>query len=255
MNVSAPLSRQCEEPLLAFVRNSHRRRLETERGNRMGTSSTALFADDVARDVRQQLMDLLASGEHPQHAIEGMTRQWVAPGADVEEVPVFWLALAATAWEHGCLDENLKAKALAVIDGGKDLHRWPGTLAARRRKVLDGLKTKLLRPQPKAKRPRQSEPLEAPPSIQADAPDGRGTAVAFSVPGSGVTQVYLDRTVGRARGGGSVFAAECPLDAVSLAWRDDGVLSIAHPAGSAIHKRLNSHFFHGETIAVTYVER
>ena len=56
-----------------------------------------------------------------------LKKTWAEEIADVDDGPVFWLALAATQWEYGRLDTSVKSKALKVIEKNKDDHRWVGT--------------------------------------------------------------------------------------------------------------------------------
>lgn len=62
---------------------------------------------------------------------------------DRDESDVFWLALAATQWKHGRLEEDVKAKALRVIASGHNLRRWTADNpeeAMKRAAVLEKLK-------------------------------------------------------------------------------------------------------------------
>ena len=71
-------------------------------------------------------------------------------GLEPDEKPVFWLALAAAQSRLGRLDENVRRRALAVIDSGADLVRWRSAgpeVAADRSAVLDDLREELAGPQ------------------------------------------------------------------------------------------------------------
>lgn len=112
----------------------------------MGTSGTALYEDDTAHDVRHEDLELLANGS-PADATQTIVASWAGALNDTDEGPVFWLALADTQWQHGCLSEEVKAAALEVIDSGSDLRRWEGSpMLARRRTVLQRLKKKRQNP-------------------------------------------------------------------------------------------------------------
>jgi len=218
----------------------------------MGTSGAALFSDDVASDVKRDFVDLLRRGLTPEKALDALKRDWANATDDTDDGPTFWLALAATQWAYGCLDETVKRKAIAVIDGGQDLARWSGAALVKRRGVLEALKAQLLSPQPKAKRPRKLKPIEPPPSHEAVAPNGLGKAVAFSLPGAPFMQVYLERLVGASRGGGSIFVAECGYDQVDLEWLDGGALQVTYPEGTQVQQRSESHFYCGEVTPIIY---
>ena len=69
------------------------------------------------------------------------------------EMGVVWLALAATQWNCGRLEERVKAKALKIIESGSDLKRWIDRALERKRgTALSKLREQLLSPQPAAKR-------------------------------------------------------------------------------------------------------
>ncbi|MBV8123493.1 MAG: hypothetical protein JO370_05355 [Paucibacter sp.] len=65
-------------------------------------------------------------------------------------------------------------------------------------------------------------------------------------------QVYLERTVGSSRGGGSIFVAECAYDDVELEWLDGGALRVTYPEGTRVQQRSESHFYCGEVTPIAY---
>ena len=218
----------------------------------MGTSSTALFGDDVARDVKQDFVDLLRRGLPPDKAVDILKKDWADSIIDTDDGPTFWLALAATEWAYGCLDEEAKQKAIEVIDSGYGLTRWSGAALVRRRSVLAELRAQLLSPQPKSKRPRKLKAVEPPPKHELAAPDGLGKAVAFSMPGAAFMQVYLERVVRNSRGGGGIFVAECNYDEVELAWLPGGTLQVTYPESANVQQKSESLFYFGEVTPIVY---
>ncbi|MGC5804660.1 hypothetical protein SNK19_14180 [Ralstonia pseudosolanacearum] len=218
----------------------------------MGTTGTALFADDVASDVRQDFVDLLRRGVAPEKAVDVLQKDWADSIADTDDGPTFWLALAATEWMYGCLDEMVKQKAIEVIANGDGLARWSGAALVRRRGVLAALRAQLLSPQPKPKRPRKQTAVEPPPKQELAAPDGLSKAVAFSVPGAAFMQVYLERLVGTSRGGGSIFVAECGYDEVDLEWLHGGALQVTYRESAKVQQQSDSHFYCGEVTPIVY---
>jgi hypothetical protein len=218
----------------------------------MGTSGTALFDDDTASDVKREFLELLRRGLTSGQAVEVLKRDWSASIADADDGPTFWLALAATEWAYGCLDDAIKRRAIEVIDSGDDLARWSGASAGRRRNVLAALRAQLLSPQPKPKRPRKQKSIEPPPRHEVEAPDGLGKAVAYGVSGAASMQVYLERVVGASRGGGSIFVAECAYDDVELEWLTGGGLQVTYPEHAKVQQMSDRHFFCGEVIPITY---
>ena len=218
----------------------------------MGTSGTALFSDDVAGEVKRDFVDLLRRGVAPERAVDVLKKDWADSIADMDDGPIFWLALAATEWAYGCLDEEVKQKAIDVIDNGDGLARWSGAALVRRRSLLTALREQLLSPQPEPKRPRKTKAVAPLPKLEVEAPDGRGKAVAFSMPAASFMQVYLERLVGTSRGGGSIFVAECGYDEVDLEWLYGGSLQVTYRKGTKVQLRSDSHFYCGEVTPIVY---
>lgn len=223
----------------------------------MGTAGTGLFDDDTACDVRDDFVHLLATAGDPAAATRSLIETWAAAIADIDEGPVFWLALAATQWKYGCLSADVRSRAIDVIDGGSDLSRWQGSAHRKRREtVLRELREKLLSPQPRPRRPRRRKPIEIP-SVRVPSPDGRATAVAFQVGPSPVhdaprMQVMIEFEMPDGPGGGGVFGAECGWDQVKLSWVDADTLQIEHPASARISDRKEKTLFRGRVIRITY---
>lgn len=222
----------------------------------MGTTSTSLFSDDVACDVRNDFVDLLARYNDSARATAALLQSSSSTINDVDDGPVFWLALAATQWTYGCLTSEVKASAIDVIDNGADLKRWSGASVVRRSAVLLALKEKLLAPQPAPRRPRRRKAV-AVPSVKLLSPDGRGLATAFelapsSVLGAPRMQVLVELLVDDARGGGGVFVADCGYDEVALHWLDVDALQIRYPSPAAVSSKSTSLFFCGRTIRIEY---
>lgn len=132
----------------------------------MGVSSTAIFGDDVACDVRDAYRELVANGSPGPAATDRLLRGWKAALADEDDGPVFWLALAATQWACGRLEDRVRAKAVEVIDRGTSLGRWSeggDTGMLRRRKAaLAQLRAQLHTPQPAARPIRKPAKDESP---------------------------------------------------------------------------------------------
>ena len=109
----------------------------------MGTWGPGIFSDDFACDLRDQSRDALADGRSLSQAVADMERAYRVEVDDPDQAPVFWLALAATAWKLGRMDAALQARALAVIAAGAELHLWEGAERAKRQKVLTALAVQL----------------------------------------------------------------------------------------------------------------
>jgi hypothetical protein len=222
----------------------------------MGTFGVGLFHDDVALDVRDQYLDLLASGASDEEAFRTMVREWNPSLADCDdEGPIFWLALAATQWEYGRLHPRAKAQALKIIDQGKDIDRWAEAgLAKKRQAVLARLKKKLLAPPPKKRTPRLRV-IPEPESFSLASPDQKATATAWFVgteAGRLMSQVYIMMKVKGFEGGSSVFVAYCAHTEIKLKWFDANTLRITYPKETEVQQQQPTSFYHGRTITVRY---
>lgn len=120
----------------------------------MGVWGTAIFSDDTACDVRDIYIDLVGDGLSGLEATKKLLNQWSGALDDPDEGPVFWLALAATQWKNGRLEETVLRRALDIIDSGIDLARWNASPRdhKKRQLVLGKLRAQLTSPQPSEKR-------------------------------------------------------------------------------------------------------
>ncbi len=69
----------------------------------MGAWGTAIFSDDFAADLRDDFKVFIGDGLTSEEATEKLKKQYSTALRDVEEGPVFCLALAATQWSLGRL--------------------------------------------------------------------------------------------------------------------------------------------------------
>lgn len=128
----------------------------------MGTWGTGLFSDDTALDLKGDWAELYKRFGEP----EGTTRELLKIyDADDEDFgPVVILALAMCQWKYGCLQPDIKARAMSVIRTGAGLHMWEdSTDLAKRKAVYAQLAEALERPQPPLKRMKKLTPLEVTP--------------------------------------------------------------------------------------------
>ncbi len=120
----------------------------------MGTWGTAIFSDDLASDIKSEFRNKIGFGKTSIEATEELLIDYSEEIEDSDESSVFWLSLALTQWNIGRLLENVKEKALEVIENGQDLEKWKDDLKnfKKRKSVLDKLKIQLLSEQPKQKK-------------------------------------------------------------------------------------------------------
>jgi hypothetical protein len=123
----------------------------------MGVSSTGLFADDVACEIRDDYIARLRSGLTGRQATKELLADRSEELADDDDGPVIWLALAVTQWKYGRLEPRVKSRALNIIKTGKGLARWrelsDPALVKQRQRILDKLRTQLESPQPEETNP------------------------------------------------------------------------------------------------------
>ena len=122
---------------------------------RMGAWGTAIFSDDTAADVRDAFTDFVAKGLSPTEATSRLLRESADLLADEDDAVVFWLALAATQWKLGRLLDDVRDRAVAIIDSGDDLRRWEDSSRSainQRKKHLAKLREQVLSPQAKPKK-------------------------------------------------------------------------------------------------------
>lgn len=121
----------------------------------MGAWGTSIFSDDFACDVRDEYRSLLESGASDAKAFKDVVAEFREDSKDYDDGPIFWLALAATQWKLGRLDDKVKTKALKLIESGIALKRWlersEGKSATARQTVLEKLATQIRSTQPARK--------------------------------------------------------------------------------------------------------
>jgi hypothetical protein len=125
----------------------------------MSTWGPGVFSNDLAADVRDQYRSLLEE----QVPGDKASRRVIEAFSEVDEEESsdfcdFWLALAAAQHQVGRLDDQVKARALAIIDSAQALGRWEAETSAelaRRKSVLAKLRAQLTGPQPSPKRLRK----------------------------------------------------------------------------------------------------
>lgn len=115
----------------------------------MGTWGTGIFDDDDAADIKGDYRDLVADGHSGEQATDLLLQRWASDSGNT----AFWLALAATQWACGRLEDRVKNRALEIIESGTDLERWKeagdNNALRKRTAVLQRLRIQLSSPQPK----------------------------------------------------------------------------------------------------------
>ncbi|HDR3329428.1 MULTISPECIES: hypothetical protein [Bacillus cereus group] len=119
----------------------------------MGAWGVAILSDDIAEDIKLLYKDLLAN-EYSNEEASRIVIEEYKNELDDEETIVFWLVFSSIQWKLGRLQENVKQKALQIIESGADLARWEEEpkLQKKREAVLNKLREQLHSPQPEAKK-------------------------------------------------------------------------------------------------------
>lgn len=88
----------------------------------MGVFGVKIYEDDIALDVKEEYLEKLKNGIDDKIALKEMVEEYEDSINDIDDGPVFWIALANTMWKVGRLTEKVKKVALKSID--KNLTRW-----------------------------------------------------------------------------------------------------------------------------------
>jgi hypothetical protein len=116
----------------------------------------AIFSDDLACDVRDDYRELIEDGVDDDQAVDALLGRYYDVAGDPGDGPVFWLALSLTQSKVGRLREDVKRRALTIIDAGAELDRWDDPATRRKREAaLEKARATLEGPQPERKRLRR----------------------------------------------------------------------------------------------------
>ena len=138
----------------------------------LGASGTGLFSDDVACDIRDDYRELIGDGLAGPAATDRLLRKWADALDDPDEGPVIWLALAATQWRTGRLEDRVRERAEEVIRSGRDVLRWDTESDRRARaRVLAKLQSDLDSP--------QRHPVKVRPRLRTTTPLRPGDAITY----------------------------------------------------------------------------
>lgn len=128
----------------------------------MGTWGTGIYSNDIAEDVRDACKDIFALYD----VLEGNELLFnhfsdiLNQGFLDNEYASFWYALADWQWKHGMLNDFVKEKTLSLLEKNAGIDEWNciGNQRdiAKRKKVLNSLKTQLSTRQPTLKKPKLS---------------------------------------------------------------------------------------------------
>ena len=122
----------------------------------MGAWSTSINGNDTAEDLKREYAVAFWKFEVPEalRRLDEFVRKDIDE-ADPEEWADYIYSLADFMWKKGILTDEVRDKAIAMIDSGFGLEVWAesgGKTLQTRKKVLTAFRRKLLSPQPTKKK-------------------------------------------------------------------------------------------------------
>ncbi len=119
----------------------------------MGAWGTGLYQNDLSADVKDDYISKLKGGKTDEEALQEIMEEYREEMEDVDCKYDFFLGLADTLWKKGRLTEELKTKALEMLEEEITSDRWESEkLRKERNRVLDRLKEELNSPMPERKK-------------------------------------------------------------------------------------------------------
>ena len=86
----------------------------------MGAWGVKLYDNDVAEDIKNTYKEKLQEGKSNEEATDEIISDYEYMLEDVDDAPLFWMALADQQWKVGRLLPNVKEQALKWIEKGAD---------------------------------------------------------------------------------------------------------------------------------------
>lgn len=127
----------------------------------MSAWGTGLYQSDIANDVKSTYLGLLKKGKDNETALSETIDMFADAIADVDDAPLFWMALADQQWKLGRLQNEVKEQAISSIESELGSLLWyeqSAKLGKQREQVLAELKAQLESPQPIEKKIRIKQP-------------------------------------------------------------------------------------------------
>ena len=90
----------------------------------MGTWGTKIYQNDVSDDVKRDYKNKLRAGKSDEDALDEILDEYDYCIDDSDDRYDFWFALADTMWILGRLTNQVKNKALELIDMENKEERW-----------------------------------------------------------------------------------------------------------------------------------
>lgn len=129
----------------------------------MGTWGIGIFQNDISDEVCYDYKAKLKLGTSDELALQEIIAENTRYINDEEDKFDFWFALADLLFDLGRLTDDVRNKAIKLIDDGGDLKRGYDSSNLKKRKiVLEKLKEKLLSEQPSRKKISVAKPFICP---------------------------------------------------------------------------------------------
>ena len=109
----------------------------------MGTWGTKLYDDDVACDIKEDYKNYLSIGMENSKIIKQLMNDYKEELNDDRDYKTFWLVIADLSHSYGKLTEDVKKKAIEIIDSGYDVEIWDTKLKKERIAELKKIKEKI----------------------------------------------------------------------------------------------------------------
>jgi hypothetical protein len=129
----------------------------------MGAWGPGIFSNDTSADIRGDFRELLEDGLTPEQATERLIQGAGNAVDDQDDATSFWTGLAAVQMALRVLQPRVRDRAISLIDSGGDLALWDDRkVAAKRKAVLERLRSQLLGPQKAAVKVRRPKRIPSP---------------------------------------------------------------------------------------------
>ena len=129
----------------------------------MGAWGAGIFSNDTAADIRGDFRELLEDGLSPEDATDKLISSAQGADDDPDDATAFWTGLAAAQVALGVLQPRVRDRAIGLIDSGGDIALFTDAkVAAKRKAVLDKLRSQLLGPQKSPVKVRRPRPIPSP---------------------------------------------------------------------------------------------
>lgn len=125
----------------------------------MGAWGTGILADDTARDIYDDYIDLFNRGTAREEIRAKIFRSYPSSVKDNDEGPLVWLAIAKAQWDCGQLEDEVRARVREIVRAGQGLVRWAEQgerLLQKRKKVLEDFLAHLETVNPQPRKPRKA---------------------------------------------------------------------------------------------------